>query len=29
MNPSDFLDVANELVEGTREAEWRSGVSRP
>jgi uncharacterized protein (UPF0332 family) len=28
MNPNDFLDLASELVGGTREAEWRSGVSR-
>jgi hypothetical protein len=28
MDPRDFLDVAGEWVTGTREAEWRSGVSR-
>jgi uncharacterized protein (UPF0332 family) len=28
MNPRDFLDVADALVTGLGEAEWRSGVSR-
>jgi uncharacterized protein (UPF0332 family) len=28
MNPRDFLEVADELAAGTREAEWRSAVSR-
>ena len=28
MNPRDFLDVANDLVTGVREADWRSAVSR-
>jgi uncharacterized protein (UPF0332 family) len=28
MNPRQFLDLANDLVTGTREAEWRSAVSR-
>lgn len=28
MNPRDFLDVADELAAGMREAEWRSAVSR-
>jgi hypothetical protein len=28
MNPRDFLDVANDLATGIREADWRSAVSR-
>jgi uncharacterized protein (UPF0332 family) len=28
MNPRDFLDVADALIEGASEAEWRSAVSR-
>jgi uncharacterized protein (UPF0332 family) len=28
MNPHDFLEVANELVTGIREADWRSAVGR-
>lgn len=28
MNPHDFLDLASELVGGSREVDWRSGVSR-
>jgi uncharacterized protein (UPF0332 family) len=28
MDPGDFLDVADEWAGGTREAEWRSAVSR-
>ena len=28
MNPRDFLDVADALVTGDTEAEWRSAVSR-
>jgi uncharacterized protein (UPF0332 family) len=28
MNPRDFLDVADALIEGSSEAEWRSAVSR-
>jgi hypothetical protein len=28
MNPRDFLEVADEWAGGTREAEWRSAVSR-
>ena len=28
MNPRDLLEVANDLVSGTREADWRSAVSR-
>ena len=28
MNPRDLLDVANDLVTGLREADWRSAVSR-
>jgi hypothetical protein len=28
MNPRDFLLVAEDLLEGTREADWRSAVSR-
>jgi hypothetical protein len=28
MDPHDFLDVADELSRGTREADWRSAVSR-
>jgi uncharacterized protein (UPF0332 family) len=28
MNPRDFLEVADEWASGTREAEWRSAVSR-
>jgi len=28
MNPRDFLDVADEWATGSREAEWRSAVSR-
>lgn len=28
MNPHDFLEVANALITGTSEAEWRSAVSR-
>jgi hypothetical protein len=28
MNPLDFLEVADELIGGMREADWRSAVSR-
>jgi uncharacterized protein (UPF0332 family) len=28
MDPHDFLDVADELSRGAREADWRSAVSR-
>lgn len=28
MNPEEFLATADELCEGTREADWRSAVSR-
>jgi uncharacterized protein (UPF0332 family) len=28
MDPQEFLDLAGEWVSGTREGEWRSGVSR-
>jgi uncharacterized protein (UPF0332 family) len=28
MNPRDFLDVADELIGGLKEAEWRSAISR-
>ena len=28
MNPRDLLDVANDLLAGSREADWRSAVSR-
>src|SRR4051812_32107702 len=28
MNPRDFLDVADDLAAGLREADWRSAVSR-
>jgi hypothetical protein len=28
MDPHDFLEVAGEWAAGSREAEWRSGVSR-
>lgn len=28
MNPRDLLDVADDLATGTREADWRSAVSR-
>jgi len=28
MNGRDFLDVAYDLIGGTREADWRSGLSR-
>jgi uncharacterized protein (UPF0332 family) len=28
MNPRDFLDVADELATGIREADWRSAASR-
>jgi len=28
MNPREFLEVADEWAAGTREAEWRSAVSR-
>jgi len=28
MTPREFLDVADEWCVGTREAEWRSAVSR-
>jgi uncharacterized protein (UPF0332 family) len=28
MDPSDFLDTANDLAMGSRESDWRSAVSR-
>jgi uncharacterized protein (UPF0332 family) len=28
MNPREFLDVADDLIAGSREADWRSAVSR-
>jgi hypothetical protein len=28
MNPRDFLEQAEELIEGSREVDWRSAISR-